>query len=147
MLSIPRLRVDVPLSTLACDCVRDLRAAMGSPTREAPSCCMLCDHLLKQDADARYGKGRAGVCWVGKRSDPGSGCVDMARRFGKTDFMRGAALEGGDQQSRLPSRGRVAALDARPGWDKHCLVLYPCRNVPWLTCCPRETANLLPSWS
>jgi len=23
----------------------------------------------------------------------------------------------------------VAAFDVRPGWDKHCLVQNPCRNV------------------
>jgi hypothetical protein len=46
--------------------------------------------------------------------------------------MHCAAPKQSDQQNTSrPSgaRGGMAELDVRPGWDKHCLVRNPGRNV------------------
>lgn len=43
--------------------------------------------------------------------------------------MQCAAPEQSDHQNASGLRRRMAALDVRLGWDKHCLVRNPGRNV------------------
>lgn len=136
------------------DCVQVLEHCARAHAR-ARSCCTPCDQLLKQDAYAGCGMAKqVMLCCAGKRRRPdirmGVPRLDC-ETLRKAGWMQCAAPKQSDRQNISPRTppnrwNGIAALDVRPGWDKHRLVQNPGRNVRDNNVPSTRDDNLRHSW-